>query len=175
MRHATQIRASATVMLIALAAALGLLPGTALADEAVPYRAWDGTAVVDVQGGCTDYTELVNQTTWGTAGSTTWYVLKEDRTITDRITVAGDVHLILCDDKTLTAKAGITVEDNDNDPDNGSPNGLSVYAQSDDEGMGALLAGTEDGAQATGNGYAAGIGISAERRMEFLVQTIGIL
>ena len=40
---------------------------------------------------------------------TLWYVVSEDTTIEDRINVTGDVHLILCDGATLTAKHGIRV------------------------------------------------------------------
>ena len=47
---------------------------------------------------------------WGD-GSTTesWYVVKSTVSIIDRITVNGNVSLILCDGATLTANQGITV------------------------------------------------------------------
>ena len=38
-----------------------------------------------------------------------WYAVTEDTTISERIAVNGDVHLILCDNATLTATAGIQV------------------------------------------------------------------
>ena len=97
-------------IMFTLALVLGLVPGmslTAYADlDPVSYMAWNGSAVVDAEGGCTSYTVLTNQTTW-TNG--TWYVLKESKTISSRITVNGTVNLILCDGATLTASKGIAV------------------------------------------------------------------
>ena len=95
---------------------------------------------LDETGGkqiCEDYTFLTDQTTL----SDGWYVMKNDVTIGDRITVNGDVHLILVDEKTLTASTGITVAEG---------NSLTIYAQSDGDGMGALIA--------TGSSSQAGIG-----------------
>ena len=68
-----------------------------------------------------------------------WYAVTANTTISGRITVSGEVHLILCDGKTLTAKEGITVS---------SGNTLNIYGQS--LGTGALTA--------NGNAYCAGIG-----------------
>ena len=69
------------------------------------------------------------------AWSNGWYVVYEDITISDRITVSGTVNLILCNNATLTASKGITV---------GSGATFNVYAQSTDEAtMGALGASTE--------------------------------
>ena len=65
--------------------------------------------------------------------------------ISGRITVTGDVHLILADDCTLTAPNGISVT---------SGNRLTIYARSVGDGAGALVAGS---AITIGNGYA-GIG-----------------
>ncbi|MCR4891329.1 MAG: InlB B-repeat-containing protein [Lachnospiraceae bacterium] len=78
-----------------------------------------------------------------------WYVVQSDIVINNRITVSGNVNLILSDGKTLTVKGGISVEDNDNDPANGSPNVLKIYGQS--EGTGTLLIDSVDN-------YCAGIG-----------------
>ena len=52
-------------------------------------------------------------------------------TVSDRINVSGDVHLILCDNATLIASKGIGVTGN---------NSLTVYAQSTGDSMGALIA-----------------------------------
>lgn len=69
------------------------------------------------------------------AWSNGWYVVYENITISDRITVSGTVNLILCNGATLTASKGITV---------GSDATFNVYAQSTDEAtMGALVASTE--------------------------------
>ena len=49
-------------------------------------------------------------TAWGSVPNmTSWFAVDQNITITDRITVTGEVHLILCDCKTLTATNGITV------------------------------------------------------------------
>ena len=59
-----------------------------------------------------------------------WYAVTSDVTIGRRITVSGTVNLILCDAYTLTASAGITVQDADHNPDTESPNALNIYGQS---------------------------------------------
>ena len=66
-----------------------------------------------------------------TAWSTGWYVVSSDVEITTRITVSGEVNLILADGCTLTAQKGISVT---------SGNSLSIYGQSG--GSGELIAGT---------------------------------
>ena len=60
-----------------------------------------------------------------------WYVVKDNVTISERITVNGNIRLLLLDGCTLTAPQGIAVE---------GSNSLSIYAQSDGDGMGALVA-----------------------------------
>ena len=69
-----------------------------------------------------------------------WYVVAGSATNAARITVSGDVHLILCDGVTLTLPAGITVE-------NG--NSLTVYGQGGDSGR--LFAGTDGTTDVNGN------------------------
>lgn len=71
-----------------------------------------------------------------------WFVVSADVTATQRIVCSGDVHLILCDGKTLNAEAGgISVND---------PSSLTVYAQTSYENdptgatMGALTARPSD-------------------------------
>ena len=54
-------------------------------------------------------------TTW----SDGWYVAQSDITIGSRVTVSGDVNLILADGCNLTVNGGIGVED---------PNSLTIYA-----------------------------------------------
>ena len=76
-----------------------------------------------------DATTMTSTTTSWTGG---WYMLYDDVTIADRISVSGTVNLILGNGATLTASKGITV---------GSSATLNIYAQSDDEAtMGALVA-----------------------------------
>ncbi|MGN8875615.1 S-layer homology domain-containing protein [Pseudoflavonifractor sp. HCP28S3_F10] len=92
-------------------------------------------------------------TTWTTG----WYVVTGDVTMgtadaPKRITVSGEVHLILADDCDFTVSGGIQVQDDDGDITNGSANALTIYAQSTEEStMGTLIA----NAVASGN---AGIG-----------------
>ena len=70
-----------------------------------------------------------------------WYVVNGAVTIGDRVTVSGEVHLILADNASLTANGGINVAES---------NSFSVYAQSVGKNMGTLTA--------TGGSYGAGIG-----------------
>ncbi len=86
---------------------------------------------------CTEYTQLTDRTTLD-AG---WYVVSSSVIISDRITVNGDVHLILSDSTKLTASRGINVSEG---------NSLTIYAQSTGDSMGML--------EATGISSAAGIG-----------------
>ncbi len=89
-------------------------------------------------------------TTWGDGSSTNpkWYVVKEAVTINDRITVTGNVHLILADNAMLTAKKGIDVS---------AGNSLTIYAQTDmlTENTGKIVATISD--------YNAGIGGSKNK------------
>ena len=89
-------------------------------------------------------------TTWGEGSSTNpkWYVVKEAVTINDRITVTGNVHLILADKAALTAKKGIDVS---------AGNSLTIYAQTDmlTENTGKIVAEPND--------YNAGIGGSKDK------------
>lgn len=104
----------------------------------VSYMKWDDTnkKLVPATTGTTEYTTVTDQTTWGQTGTETWYVVNDNITIDGRINVNGTVNLILCEDTTLTASSGINVQDNDNDPTNGSLNTLNIYGQS--LGTGAL-------------------------------------
>lgn len=72
-----------------------------------------------------------SDTTWGDDGNNGWYVVNDDVTIDQRVTVIGNVHLILADGYTLTASQGIHVT---------GDNSLTIYAQSAGEGMGKLTA-----------------------------------
>ena len=72
-----------------------------------------------------------SDTTWGDDGNNGWYVVNDDVTIDQRVTVIGNVHLILADGYTLNASQGINVT---------GDNSLTIYAQSAGEGMGKLTA-----------------------------------
>ena len=68
-----------------------------------------------------------SMTTWNGG----WYVVNDTVTIGSRVTVSGEVHLILADNASLTANDGINVTEG---------NSFSVYAQSVGENMGTLTA-----------------------------------
>ena len=129
-----------------------LLPVTALAQEtnvSYIYYTWDDVSQILTQhdGTAETATVVTDQTTW----SNGWYVVNSDTTINSRVTVTGNVHLILADGCKLTVTGGIQVQDDDNNPDTPSPNSLTIYAQSTDENtMGKLTA--------KGADYNAGIG-----------------
>ena len=96
--------------------------------------------------------EYTSVTSGSTAWSAGWYVVDSDVTISSRVTVTGDVHLILCDSANLTASGGINVIEG---------NSLTIYAQSTGDGMGQLSATattTSDDRSAAGIGgyYCAG-------------------
>lgn len=74
---------------------------------------------------------------WGKAGKDSWYVVKGGNTnITGLVTVEGNVHLILCDNATLTI----------NDPHMNdaihvdTDSSLTIYAQSTADSMGRMIA-----------------------------------
>ncbi len=91
----------------------------------VSYQAWNGTAVTDAPENCTTYNSVMSVTTTMSEG---WYVVDADVTIPDRITVDGEVNLILCDGVTMTVNNGIKVLPG---------NTLNIYGQSG--GTGALI------------------------------------
>ncbi|MBR3562140.1 MAG: InlB B-repeat-containing protein [Oscillospiraceae bacterium] len=108
-------------------------------------REKEPVAYIDADGSTkqtgTDYTYVRESIkSWGDESAAKWYVVDKDVTIDERITVTGDVRLLLCDGATLTASKGITVT--------GANNSLTIYGQSGDAG--ALIA--------NGAGNQAGIG-----------------
>ena len=115
--------------LLCLAMLLSLLPTVALADNTVSYLDADG-----VRQTCDNATVVASDTTTWTASNdqAAWYVVSQSVEISDRITVTGDVHLILSDDCTLTVPNGISVT---------SGNSLTIYGQNG--GTGALVAGVD--------------------------------
>lgn len=88
------------------------------------------TSYVD-ENGTTFEVEAEPVTSGLTAWNDGWYVVSSNVEIADRITVTGEVNLILADGCTLTANKGISVT---------SGNSLTIYGQS--TGDGALVAGT---------------------------------
>ena len=113
-------------------------PLTVTGKASVAYVDAKGDTPADSPVACTPVT--ASGITWGAAGQTTWYAVTGDVTIDSRVKVQGSVNLILCDEKKLTAKEGITVS--------GNNNSLTIWAQS--SGTGKLYA--------TGSADDAGIG-----------------
>ena len=119
-----------------LALCLTLVPTAALAaQDPVWYieRGWDGSTVTE-QTKTVDTCTPIDKTTVTWDGSTTggWYVASGNVTIDQRVTVTGDVYLILTDGCTLTINGGIQVEEDDS---------LTIYGQSDQaDTMGRLTA-----------------------------------
>ena len=125
-------------IVLALGTVLGLVPREAKAGDPtdpVSYMAWDDGIgeLVDMTGenACTSYTVVDGTNTAFADGG--WYVVSGSVTYSDenRIVVSGTANLILCNDATLTANAGIEVAV-------GST--LNIYAQSEGDSMGALAA-----------------------------------
>ena len=116
-----------------------LLPIEALAAGTatnVTYYDWNSSTKQLEQKSCSGATEVeAGTTTW----DNTWYVAKGDVTISRRVTVSGDVHLILADGCSLTVNGGIEVE---------KDNSLTIYGQAANTGK----------LTATGDVECAGIG-----------------
>ena len=143
-------------LLTCLALCLTLLPVTTLAANTVSYiyYQWNETLSGPIDGTATTATEVTaSDTAWDSNTTGGWYVAQSDVTINQRVTVTGEVHLILADGCTLTVNGGIQVADNDNDPSNGSSNSLTIYGQSGGTGkLIATLTGGSCNAAIGGNG-----------------------
>ena len=109
------------------------------ADYQYCSRSWNGSSVVSSTqtANCT----TLDNTYFPTALSDGWYAVKGDVTVSDRITISGDVQLILTDGCTLNAEKGINLPENST---------LSIYGQSG--GTGKLNA-NSDGDTAIGGEY----------------------
>ncbi len=126
-----------TSFALALVLCVGLLPVTAFAAGDVSY-----VDEANTDKTCVNYTEITDSTaTWGAESTETWYVASATATITDRVTVYGDVKLILADGVTLTAGNSIEIKDGAS---------LTIYGQSSQTG--SLLVTPESLANAYYNG-----------------------
>lgn len=141
-------------ILLSLAMVVGLLPSAALAvqpgaDDLPLIKNGSGITYIDEKGQQvttdpdTPVTLVEEDTTSWTEG---WYAVDGTVTVSSRITVTGDVHLILEDGCSLTASQGIEV--------NGEEDSLTIYAQSTDQNMMGALAATGKKV----DGYTSGIG-----------------
>ena len=107
----------------------------------VNLLAENGVSYLDANGSVQTANSVTEVESSTIAWSTGWYVVKGDVTIGSRVTVSGEVHLILADSASLTVNGGINVAES---------NSFSVYAQSVGKNMGTLTV--------TGGSYGAGIG-----------------
>ena len=115
------MKRSALALILAVLMTVGLLTIGAAADDNVEYIDASGT-----KQSCEQATKVeASDTAWNDG----WYVVSSSVTIADRITVTGEVNLILADGCTLNATKGISVT---------SGNSLTIYGQS--EGSGELIA-----------------------------------
>ena len=116
------------------------------------YYTWDNDTQTCIPNNGTAQTATVvttGVTQWGGDESDKeyWYVVNDEINITDRITVTGNVHLILADGCNLTASKGINVS---------AGNSLSIYGQTD--GSGALKATDDSGHAGIGSSSNGGSG-----------------
>ena len=129
------MRVTVFLACLVLALALPMAEWATSAPDPVYYLAWDGAGAFE--------TESTSNYTVVTASSTNWtngmYVVNSNVTVNDRITVTGEVGLILCDGYKLTADKGIIIS---------GENTLNIYGQTG--GTGNL--------EAKGSSGSAGIG-----------------
>ena len=129
----------------------------------ISYLDADGTKkTADCTAVTADYLSANNNTL-----SAGWYVVQGDVTIgtaeaPQRVTVSGDVHLILADRCNLIVNGGIQVQDNSTDSTSNT-NALTLYAQSKGSTMGKLTAQNVNVMDAAiGGGYGAELGGSGD-------------
>ncbi|MGN0370934.1 MAG: chitobiase/beta-hexosaminidase C-terminal domain-containing protein [Butyrivibrio sp.] len=115
-----QLKKIIAVVLV-LSLAVAVFPVTAKAENS-------SVQFIDESGAdatCSDYTFVTNQIELGTENVTTWYVVKETVNIADRMTILGDVNLIISDGVTMNANLAINI------PDGSS---LTIYGQEEQTG-----------------------------------------
>ena len=146
-----------------------ILPGTAWADGAqTPQTTTPSTGKIVQVGGYDVYVPTTADEPTGVSADTPvteiteqyfedtqdildagWYIVKTSFTGGVRITVRGDVHLILAKGATLTENAGITVQDDDHNPATPSTNTLTIWEQAEGTG-GTLIASNSNNSAAIG-------------------------
>ena len=107
----------------------------------VGAAAVDDVSFIDANGTPAERDGVTAVTTGTTEWTDEWYVVNSNVPIADRITVTGNVNLILADGCTLTATKGISVT---------SGNSLTIYGQSTEGNVGKLIANAQ-----YNSGYAA--------------------
>ncbi len=124
----------------------------------VPYLSllWDADnkSLVQTEEECADYTVLREDTlVWGKEGETTWYVLKDNVEIPDKLVdVYGTTNLILCDNSLLSITRSQALFSNDRGIEIHGDSTLNIYAQSFGDDAGAISSiGTNNKRVAIGN------------------------
>ena len=129
-------------IVLSLCMVMALMPQMVFADGGVPYL--DASGVQKTCGSATVVTS--SDTEWtGIAENPGWYVVQGNVTISSRVTVNGDVHLILADGCKLTVNGGIGVSKSSS-----NQNSLTIYGQ--EEGTGELNAYAASGTNNAGIG-----------------------
>ena len=128
-------------IVLALCMVLALMPQMTFADTVTGITYLDASGAQQTCDNATAVTE--DDTTWGTDNETTWYVAQGDVTIESRVTVTGDVHLILADGCNLTVNGGIYVS-------SWTASKLTIYGQ--ENGTGELYAYASSGSDFAGIG-----------------------
>ena len=126
---------------LSLCMVLALMPQMTFADTVTGITYLDASGAQQTCDNATAVTE--DDTTWGTDNETTWYVAQGDVTIESRVTVTGDVHLILADGCNLTVNGGIYVS-------SWTASKLTIYGQ--ENGTGELYAYASSGSDYAGIG-----------------------
>ena len=136
-----------TSILLVLCMVLGMLPTIAAAAEdtdvasVIRYLDADGSEKF-----ATDVGQIISTTTTIADG---WYVVQGSVQLAEKLTVSGTVHLILCDNATLTTPGVLLAKGNS----------LTIYAQSREyDRMGSLISETDASGQAGIGGYRGGSG-----------------
>ena len=128
-------------IVLSLCMVLALMSQMAFADTVTGITYLDASGAQQTCDNATAVTE--DDTTWGTDNETTWYVVQGDVTIESRVTVTGDVHLILADGCNLTVNGGIYVS-------SWTASKLTIYGQ--ENGTGELYAYASSGSDYAGIG-----------------------
>ena len=128
-------------IVLSLCMVLALMSQMAFADTVTGITYLDASGAQQTCDNATAVTE--DDTTWGTDNETTWYVAQGDVTIESRVTVTGDVHLILADGCNLTVNGGIYVS-------SWTASKLTIYGQ--ENGTGELYAYASSGSDFAGIG-----------------------
>ena len=136
------------------------LAGEAKQNVSYIYYTWNDSdhTLIKHDGQVSTATEVTaSDTVWGANdGQEHWYVVSGTVEISGRVTVTGNVHLILADGCSLTVSNGIQVSDDDNNAETVSLNSFTIYGQSDGTGELTASAANRDAGIGGSEGQAGG-------------------